>query len=158
MRNEETFGDQTYVVNLTRQLVGERTVSALTKSGKATPTALYVYLGGHIRAKLKNMTNEKVGMIGCYGHNKDLSEPLAGTCGFIRKTGIEEVWPHGYSNDCSGREIIEEVAVRTIISVLCDIIRQGDYIRQRDQEEDNEEQYDRAMSDYIHYGPAKRTP
>ena len=159
MRYEETFGDQTHIINLTRQLIGERTVAKHVASQiVALPSTFYALLCGRIRTKLKGVTNEKLGEIGCYGHNKDMGEPLEGALGFMRKTGIEEVWPHDYSHKRSGRGVLEEVAVRTIIAVLCDIVRQSEYEAERDRQNESEREYDRTMTEYYtHRGSGART-
>ena len=157
MRHEEPFGSQEYIVNLTRQLVGGKTVFSLETEREAHPDALYLLLGPRLRKQLGAMTCETLGRICAFGHNKDMSEPLEGTFGFIRKTGIEEVCPHDYSHKLAGRLLCEEVAIRTIIAVLCDIVRQSEYEAERDKQNEFQREYDRTLTEYIHRGGGART-
>jgi hypothetical protein len=151
MRNDKRF-DLQYIVNVTNQLVGASTLSKLSSDWRSSyPDALYLYLGPRISEKLKKMNPETLGLICEFGCSKNFSQPLARTTNFIRMTGLADVCPHDLK-PTTGRELLEEIALRTIVAVAVDIARQRGYEAIRDRETEDEELFDRGMRDYIHHG------
>ncbi len=125
--------DQSYIVNLTYQLVGRNVIKGMLEEGLHwTDTYLYVF-GPDVRAKLDKMTDAKLGEICGFGYSHEHSEPICESRGFIRMTGIQEVRGFHLANVRSGREILLETAVATIMSVLLDIMKQSQYEIRRDE-------------------------
>ena len=155
MGNDKRYSQQ-YIVNVTKQLVGVTTLSKLSGDwGSSHPHALYLYLGPRISEKLKKMNPETLGLICEFGYKKNFSEPLARTTNFIRMTGFADVCPHDLK-PTTGRELLEEIALRTIVAVAVDIARQRGYEAQRDRETEDEELFDCGMANYSHGGSNAR--
>ncbi len=141
-----------YIVNLVKQVVGNSTISGFKSLRTLQPDAWFLFLYHRIKAKVLKMNDETLGRICGYGHNKNFSEPINSSVGFIFKTGIEEVQSHPLDLNLSGRELLEEIAIRTIVAVTCDIVIQEAYEEIRRTEQGNEYQFDSVMAKYLHSG------
>jgi hypothetical protein len=149
--------NQQYIVNVTKQLIGSRILAGITADTRAAdPQALYQLLLPRLRAKVLVMRPETLGLICNFGYTIDFSEPIGETTGFIRLTGIEEVCPGGFDSKLSGWELLMEIAIRTIVSVACDIANQSDYQVRREKEREQKNLFDRGMREYLRYGPTGR--
>jgi hypothetical protein len=112
---------------------------------------MYLYFFEKLKGEVRKMKPETLGLICEFGEVKDFSAPIGEWTGFIRMTGIEQVHPHPF-NPKSGRELLEELAVATIVSVAHDIVRQTDYEHIREQEQKNDQLFDRGVREYLHRG------
>ena len=156
-RNMRKRFDQRYIVNLTRHIVGARILAGITQDYNASnPTTLYLLFGPKIRGEVRMMTPETLGIICEFGWNKDFASIPGDE--FIRKTTLEGIKPNTVDmlnfEGMSGRQILEEVATLTIVSVAVDIARQSTYIDHRELAE--ESLFDRGMAEYVHRGPKAR--
>lgn len=152
MGNSRRF-DQQYIVNLTKQLMGASALFRLAADHLSNPRAMYLFFFEKLKDKVRVMNAETLGIICEFAYAKNFSERSSG--GFIRKTGIEEVHPHPFDVK-AGRELLEEIAIATIVCVARDIVKQHDYEINRviDQEEDD--LFDRGMREYLHRGSNAR--
>ena len=119
--------DQQYIVNLTYQLMGRKFVHDMVTNGPFWMDTYYAAFGRDLRAKFERMSNAKLGHICGFGHPYGHSEPIRGSKGFIRMTGIEEVFGFNLANARSGREVLIRTAIATILSILLDMVKQPQY-------------------------------
>ena len=127
-----------YIVNLTKQLVGERTVSELqVEFGRhCGARALYCFWAPKIAVQVETMNSETLGHIAAYAtslgaHREEFPEIFDGGCSlpkFINRTGIMDLFAHEapelFCGNPKPRAMLEMLAVATIICILRDIILQ----------------------------------
>jgi hypothetical protein len=147
--------DQQYIINLTKQLFGTGTLSRLAADRCWHPDATYVFFFEMLNSKLCAMNPETLGRICAYAQSKNYSVPLALSQGFIRKTGIEQVHPHPFDPK-PGYTLLVDIAIATVVSVACDIMRQSYYEEEREREQENDGLFDLGMREYIHRGSKAR--
>ena len=132
-----------YIINLAEDMVGKHIVASL-KDRVSDPHDLFLFLSPHIESKVKKMTAETLGRICAYGFYPGGSMareplnpqeidllPLASFRDFVFGTGIKDVHPDSFGSGRSGRRILEQVAIATIIAVINDIIHQDEYQMKR---------------------------
>lgn len=118
---------QEYIVNLAEQVVGRRVIQELEK--QHVNDELFTALYAQVKAKVKKMNPNTIGRICTYALAEDADlgwgRNMGNFSGFIRNTTISGVHPQDFSSKRSGRELIEEIAVTTIVCVIYDIINQS---------------------------------
>jgi len=154
MRNYK-FGQQ-YIVNLTKQLFGATVLKSDYRA--SDPQAMYLVFFEKLKDKVRKMNPETLGIICEFGYcsNKDGAEFAAGSGTFIRKTGIADVHPHPFEHSKPGRELLEEIAIATIVSVAVDICRQSQYEAEREDEQQQDFLWHLGQREYIHRGSKAR--
>lgn len=127
------FDDPLYIVNLAKQLFGASSFPRLSVDDAKHPHATYLRFFEKLKDKVRAMNPETLGRICGYGFRKDFSEPIEFQfdSGFIHKTGLREVHPDPFDNQ-TGRELLEAIAIATIVSVACDIVLQPEYLREQE--------------------------
>jgi len=148
---ELRFNDPEYIVRLSKQLIGSSMIADL-KSQKPEGKTLFIALHHMIKQSVRKMNSATLGKICEYAVSSDFSQPLDSSVGFIRLTGLNDVRPvrPNFDAKLSGRILLEEIAIATIVSVTFDILNQEMYEIQRQEAINQEEEYDRAMHDCIH--------
>ena len=130
---------QGHIVNLAEQVVGRSVVKELEKQHvrigafapdcDVTPDKLFAALYAQVKAKVKEMNPKTIGSICTYALAEDADlgwgRNMGNFSGFIRHTTLSAVHPQEFSSKVSGRELIEEIAVATIIGVVYDTINQS---------------------------------
>lgn len=147
--------DPQYIINLTKQLFGTGTLSRLAAERCWHPDAMHAFFFEKLNGKMCAMNPETLGRICAYAQSKDYSEPLALSHGFIRKTGIEQVHPWPF-NPKPGRTLLVDIAIATVVSVACDIMRQSRYEEERERILENDGLFDLGMREYLHRGSKAR--
>ena len=109
-----------YIINLTRNLVGEQ---ALFEMG-LSEFDWFSWLEPTLVPRIRRMNDETLGRICAYGTQQGLHHGPTCQVAFLNLTGFRDVKPGGFSKDKSGRELLEEMAVATIICVATDIVLQ----------------------------------
>ena len=136
---------QGHIVNLAEQVVGRSVVKELEKQHvrigafapdcDVTPDKLFAALYAQVKAKVKEMNPKTIGSICTYALAEDADlgwgHNMGNFSGFIRNTTLSAVHPQEFSSKVSGRELIEEVAVATIVCVIYDTISQFGWNTQR---------------------------
>lgn len=129
-----------YIVNLAEQIVGKQIISGLKDRGTTEPHDLLLLLSPQIQAKVEKMTPETLGRIcacGFYPGGSRAREPLPNEIGFVPSTdficgtGIRDVHPDYFGSGRSGRQLLEKIAIATIVATVNDIIHQEEYQTQR---------------------------
>jgi len=150
---DQSFEDPEYIVRLVKQLVGENVLAGLWVGMRMDFSQVFAIIGPCLQTKVRKMNSATLGRICECSRPSNFSAPLCSwSGGFIRMTGLGDVCSD-FSSKKSGRELLEEIAVATLVSVAYDFIRQRDYKFERQVEIAQEEEFDRGMSDYIHHGP-----
>ncbi len=155
-----------YIVNLASQVAG---VNAEFKSAfiqyeagidpydrKKSIQGLFVILSGTIVNRVKEMTPETLGRICAYGLYPGGLTGWADGSVFIRRTGIKDVHPEDFKAEKPGRELLEEIAVATIVATVFDILHQDNYQENVQWECDLDHQMDRADHAILHGRPSYR--
>jgi len=138
-KRRRKMNGQDYIVNLAEQVVGRNVIQELEKqhvsfgsSGTdcdVTPDELFTALYAQVKAKVKEMNPKTIGYICTYALAEDadlgLGRNMGNFSGFVRNTTISAVHPQDFSSKLSGRELIEEIAVATIVGVIYDTINQS---------------------------------
>ena len=136
---------QEYIINLAEQIVGKELLVELenkyTKDlySLVEPDELFDELYPQVKAKVKKMNPRTIGFICTFaiddnvytGYRYENSES------FIRATTLSRTHLNNFDCHLSGRELIEEIAVATIISVAFDIIHQNIWDIERTDEQVN---------------------
>jgi hypothetical protein len=154
MRNQAPE-DFTYIVNVATQIVGQRPLSALGPTIKrADLPASVSILGPLLEPRLKEMNDETLGRICSHGNHNGWHCGMATTPSpaFINKTGFCNLLLPGHTiqyNRHTGREILEDVALLTLVCIIQDFLRQHD-LQMKWQEEYEAHQLERAEHAMIH--------
>jgi hypothetical protein len=155
-RDTDAWDDADYIVNLTKNLVGHKIIDGIVAThptGEASATMIVVLNYTSLREQIKKMTDETLGRICSYGttdgfHTGPASQPVPS---FINHTGFKDLGiGHPYITGRNGRQILEEVAIATIICVAHDIARQHTLQETWRYECQMEVDLDRAQRDILH--------
>lgn len=151
----DAWMDPSYIVNLTKNIIGERALFALSAdpAGGHNGHALRVFFWERIEKRVSKMSDQSLGHVCTYGGPRGFHMGPAIQTEFLNMTGYKDVcnWTLDPSQK-NGREILEELAILTIVCVARDIIRQGDWQLNAAIELDEDVQFERGMRDYIHHG------
>lgn len=146
--------DPNYIVNLTKSLVTEGTLSKLTSQGAtgSNPRALCLVLTPRLAAELMKLKPETLGLICAYGTEQGFHYGTAVAAPFLNLTGYRNVMVDGKYDlrAQSGRSFLETMALFTIVCVARDIIRQAEWQVRVARWIEDDEQHERGMEDYIH--------
>jgi hypothetical protein len=137
---------QEYIVNLAEHVIGRSVIRELIKEFTSyedggysvffdlNPDEVFYTLYFSVKHEVKKMNSETLGRICSFAlaEGADLSGYWKPNSEFIRSTTIADVHPQEFSSRMSGRELIEEIAVATIISVAFDIMNQAALNQERD--------------------------
>ena len=124
---------QEYIINLAEQIVGKELLTQLEKKHTVNLTSLVVpyelfdELYPQVKAKVKKMNPRTIGLICTYAIDDNVytGYRYENFSGFIRVATLSQTHLDNFDCHLSGRELIEEIAVATIISVAFDIIHQN---------------------------------
>jgi len=147
--------DPEYIVNITTNVMGKNTLSALTNNREGrNGHALRALFYKRVEEKVREMSDETLGRICAYGGPKGLHVGPPCQVSFLNMTGYADVLDFlnfGIAGK-DGRGILETFATLTILCIARDIVMQekwqADFIR----ELADEEEYDRGMREYLHHG------
>ena len=144
---------QEYIVNLAEQIVGKALLEELEKKhvvcleATTDPCELFDELYPQVKAKVKKMNPRTLGLICTHAIDDNVCTGFRyeNRSGFMRVATLSRTHLDNFDCHLSGRELIEEIAVATIISVAYDIIHQNiwDIERIDDQVKHAYEMYDR---------------
>jgi len=146
---------QEYIVNLAEQIVGKELLTELEKKyikdlySLVEPYELFDELYPQVKAKVKKMNPRTIGLICTFAIDDDVCTGFRyeNLTGFMRVATLSRTHLDNFDCHLSGRELIEEIAVATIISVAFDIIHQNIWEIERtdDQIEHAYEMYSRQQ-------------
>ena len=124
---------QEYIINLAEQIVGKELLTQLEKkhivdlTSLIAPYELFNDLYPQVKAKVKKMNPRTIGLICTYAIDDDVCTGFRyeNSSGFMRVATLSQTHLDSFDCHSSGRELIEEIAVATIISVAYDTIHQN---------------------------------
>ena len=157
MRTRTAWEDSEYIVNLTKNLVGENVLGKLrTARYPRIPRSLFCILEPKLTPKLQEMGDDTLGRICGYGTSEGFHRrgPLLQTIGFINLTGFKHVLHYDiygqgyyYRFECTKdvTDLMIMMAVATIVCIAYDIIHQPEYTQRRIEEKDEEYNESRYM-------------
>jgi len=136
---------QEYIVNLAEQVVGRGVIQELEEQHinmdslggncDVTPDELFTALYAQVKAKVKEMNPKTLGLICSYALAEDADlgwgRNMGNFTGFIRNTTTYQTHPQDFNSKLSGRDLIEKIAVATIVCVIYDTINQFSWDTQR---------------------------
>lgn len=116
--------DRKYIVNLTKQLVGEQVIDGIKEYAVGPDTVLFM-INPVLAPKLAKMRAETLGRICAYGIEYPCVDPDSG---FHFQTSILEAHLDNLDLDGkSGRNLLIEIATSVIVAIVFDIIHQAEY-------------------------------
>jgi hypothetical protein len=111
-----------YILNVTRSIVGIRTLERFRKAPPENPRVFFNLLSRQIELQILGMSGKALGRISSYALGQERCWELEQET-FIENATLEDV---GFSlrNGLSGLEILRAIAAATIICVAWDILHQ----------------------------------
>jgi hypothetical protein len=153
----DAWSDPDYIVNLTTNIVGKNALGNLAAWQEGQDgRALYVFFHERIEKEVRKMSDQTLGRICAYGGPEGMHDGLPHAAPFLNMTGFKDVM-HWTLDPLQkdGRSLMEEIAILTIACIARDIIMQKVWQDNVAYQLNLDEQYDRAMADYIHHGPQR---
>jgi len=149
-RNKMKEQNLQYIINLATQVVGINNVSYRQALSSYQLSSFSFILSDKVMKDVKKMAPETLGRICAFGLYPGGLATWADCSDFIRKTGIKDVHPEDFKAEKPGFELLEEIAVATIVSTAFDILHQDSYQENARYEQDLDQQLDRAEHAMLH--------